>query len=156
MKYSVKVGKKTYTVEIEDINARPVVAHVDGERVEVMPENGSRPQARRDEGERKPIVETKPFNPNLSTAASPSPNPALSGNIISAPLPGTIVEIFVKPGDKVEAGQTVLVIEAMKMKNSIRSTWSGNIGEVLVSVGQTVAHKQALVKFAALGEASWM
>jgi biotin carboxyl carrier protein len=64
--------------------------------------------------------------------------------------------MFVKAGDKVEAGQVVLVIEAMKMKNSIRSTWSGTVGNVLVSVGQTVAHKQALVKFADLGEASWI
>ncbi|MEW6403949.1 MAG: acetyl-CoA carboxylase biotin carboxyl carrier protein subunit [Chloroflexota bacterium] len=156
MKYNVKIGEKTYTVEIEDIHARPVVAHVDGERVEVMPESGTMPQARKEAGARSSVIETKPFNPNFSTAAAPSPNPALSGNTIAAPLPGTVVEIFVKPGDKVEAGQTVLVIEAMKMKNSIRSTWSGKIGEVCVSVGQTVAHKQALVKFAALGEASWM
>jgi biotin carboxyl carrier protein len=41
----------------------------------------------------------------------------------------------------------VLIIEAMKMKNSIRSTRSGKIAEVLVTVGQTVAHKQALVRF---------
>ena len=50
----------------------------------------------------------------------------------------------------------MLIIEAMKMKNSIRSVFSGTISEVLVSAGQSVAHKQALVKFADLGEASWM
>ncbi len=156
MRYNVKIGEKTYSVEIEDINARPVIARVDGERVEVMPESGTKAELQREAGLKKTNAEMKPFNPNLSTAASPSPNPALSGNTISAPLPGTVVEIFVKPGDKVEAGQTVLVIEAMKMKNSIRSMWSGTMGEVLVSVGQTVAHKQPLVKFADLGEASWM
>lgn len=156
MKYNVKIGEKTYIVEIEDINARPVVARVDGERVEVMPENGARTEVRREAAGKKPAVEQKAFNPNPAPTTSPSPNPALSGNTLTAPLPGTVVEVFVKPGEKVEAGQILLVIEAMKMKNSIRSTWSGTIGEVLVSTGQTVAHKQALVKFADLGEASWI
>ena len=64
-----------------------------------------------------------------------------------APLPGTIIEIFVKAGDEVESGQVVLVIEAMKMKNSIRSTREGKVSAVLVSAGQTVTHKQALMEF---------
>jgi biotin carboxyl carrier protein len=67
---------------------------------------------------------------------------------MTAPLPGTVIEIFVKAGEQIEAGQVILVIEAMKMKNSIRSTRAGKIVEVLVSAGQTVAHKQILVKFA--------
>ena len=61
-----------------------------------------------------------------------------------------------KAGDKVEAGQVIVIIEAMKMKNSIRSVYSGTIGEVLVSAGQSVAHKQALIKFAEMGEAAWI
>jgi biotin carboxyl carrier protein len=50
----------------------------------------------------------------------------------------------------------VLVIEAMKMKNGIRSVRTGRIGELLVSAGQTVAHKQALLRFADAGEATWI
>jgi pyruvate carboxylase subunit B len=57
------------------------------------------------------------------------------------------MEIFVKAGEQIESGQVVLVIEAMKMKNSIRSTRAGNIAEVMVNAGETVAHKQALVRF---------
>jgi biotin carboxyl carrier protein len=67
-----------------------------------------------------------------------------------------VVEIFVKDGDKVEAGQVVLVIEAMKMKNSIRSLFGGTIENVLVSVGQSVAHKQPLIKFTDLSDTAWM
>ena len=66
---------------------------------------------------------------------------------MTAPLPGTVIEIFIKAGDQIEAGQVILIIEAMKMKNSIRSRRAGKIAEVLVSAGQTVAHKQALVRF---------
>ena len=64
-----------------------------------------------------------------------------------SPLPGTIIEIFVRPGDMVEAGTTLLIIEAMKMKNNIRSMHTGKVAQVLVSAGQMVAHKQVLVEF---------
>ena len=68
-------------------------------------------------------------------------------NTIFAPLPGNITEVFVKAGDEVQTGQVILIIEAMKMKNNIRSTRAGKLAAVLVSAGQSVAHKQALVEF---------
>ena len=151
MKYKITVNNKSYEVEIEDINKRPVVAFVDGDRFEVMPENADQAETKK-ESVRK--TESKTFNPNPAPAAVPSPNLALSGNTQTAPLPGTVIEVFVKAGDKVEAGQVILVIEAMKMKNSIRSVYSGTVGEVFVSTGQSVAHKQELIKFAEMGEAS--
>ena len=153
MKYKITVNNKSYEVEIEDINKRPVVAFVDGDRFEVMPENADQAETKK-EAVRK--TESKTFNPNPAPAAVPSPNLALSGNTQTAPLPGTVIEVFVKAGDKVEAGQVILVIEAMKMKNSIRSVYSGTVNDVLVTTGQSVAHKQALIKFADLGEASWI
>ena len=153
MKYKITVNNKTYEVKIEDINTRPVVAFVDGDRFEVMPENADQAETKK-EAVRK--TESKTFNPNPAPAAVPSPNLALSGNTQTAPLPGTVIEVFVKAGDKVEAGQVILVIEAMKMKNSIRSVFSGTVGEVFVNTGQSVAHKQALIKFAEMGEASWI
>ena len=153
MKYKITVSDKIYEVEIEDINKRPVVAFVDGDRFEVMPENADQAETKK-EAVRK--TESKTFNPNPATAAVPSPNLALSGNTQTAPLPGTVIEVFVKAGDKVEAGQVIVIIEAMKMKNSIRSVFSGTVGEVFVSTGQSVAHKQALIKFAEMGEASWI
>ena len=141
MKYKITVNNQSYEVEIENINARPIVAVVDGERFEVMPESGVQKEAA------GKSVEKKAFNPNQPSLGSKTPNQALSGNMQTAPLPGTVVEIFVKDGDKVEAGQVVLVIEAMKMKNSIRSTREGKVAAVLVSAGQTVTHKQSLLEF---------
>ena len=153
MKYKITVNNKSYEVEIEDINKRPVVAFVDGDRFEVMPENADQAETKK-EAVRK--TESKPIKPNPIPANATSPNLALSGNTQTAPLPGTVIEVFVKAGDKVEAGQVIVIIEAMKMKNSIRSVFSGTVGEVFVSTGQSVAHKQALIKFADLGEASWI
>ena len=149
MKYKITVNDQIYEVEIENINTRPIVAVVDGERFEVTPESGGLKET-------TPKAAKKSFNQNQPSAVASSPNPAASGNTQTAPLPGTVVDVFVKAGDKVEAGQVVLVIEAMKMKNSIRSLYSGTIGEMLVEKGQSVAHKQALIKFADLSETAWM
>ena len=141
MKYKLTVNDQTYEVEIENINARPVVVTVDGQRFEVMPEVANQPQVKTETVSK---VESKPVAMNPLPAA----NQPIGGNSsLNAPLPGTIVEVFVKAGDKVEAGQVVLIIEAMKMKNSIRSTVGGTVDKVLVSQGQSVAHKQALVEF---------
>lgn len=136
MKYTVSFEEKSYEVEIEDIHARPVIAWVDGQKFEIQPANGTRPEIPQ---------EVKPFN--IPEPPRPVVSPGANINELTAPLPGTIIEVFVKAGEEIEAGHVALVIEAMKMKNSIRSTRSGKIAEVLVNTGQTVAHKQVLVKF---------
>jgi len=136
MKYIVKVADKSYEVEIEDVHARPVIARVDGQKFEVSLEGGSKPIPKGESKEFKPVEVSKP--PTSTGAVT---------NELTAPLPGTVIEVFVKAGDHIETGQVTLVIEAMKMKNSIRSTRAGEVAEVLVSAGQTVAHKQALVRF---------
>jgi glutaconyl-CoA/methylmalonyl-CoA decarboxylase subunit gamma len=140
MKYNVKIGDKTYEVEIDDLNKRPIVARVDGQEFEVSPENGvavpvSEAAAPAPVGGKKPVVAAAPSSLNSA------------GNILVSPLPGTVIEVFVKAGEEVEAGQVILIIEAMKMKNSIRSVRDGIVAAVHVSAGQSVAHKQALVEF---------
>jgi len=147
MKYNVTIKNKSYVVEIEDINARPVIAHVEGQRFEVIPDIN-------------PVgteVKLEPITANTSKAKKDAKevisfdlrkqDPNQNGSEMTAPLPGTVIEVFVKTGDIIESGQVILIIEAMKMKNSIRSTRAGKIAEVLTSVHQTVAHKQVLVKF---------
>lgn len=136
MKYIVKAAGKSYEVEIEDIYARPVIARVDGQIFEVSPENEVKRAPQKELQEFKPAGESK--QPSSSSTSS---------NEMTAPLPGTVIEVFVKVGDQIETGQVILIIEAMKMKNSIRSTRAGKIAEVLTSAGQTVAHKQTLVRF---------
>ena len=136
MKYNVRISDKTYEVEIEDIHARPIIARVDGQKFEVIPENRNKPEVRQEASDSK------------STAAVSQPAIHIGNSTeLTAPLPGTVIEFFVKPGDEIEVGKVVVVIEAMKMKNSIRSTRAGKVAEILVIPGQTVAHKQALVRF---------
>lgn len=63
---------------------------------------------------------------------------------IAAPMPGKVIRVLVKQGDAVEAGQGLLVVEAMKMQNEIRSPKSGRVERLLVSEGQTVNAGEAL------------
>jgi biotin carboxyl carrier protein len=139
MKVNVKIDDQTYQVDIQDINKRPIVAVVDGETFEIQPETEL---ASASSTSASPI-ETKPAPVKL-TAAAPQTN---AGKGLLSPLPGTVTEIFVLPGAQVEAGQPVCVIEAMKMKNTIRADRTGIVANVLISPGQSVKHKQTLVEF---------
>jgi acetyl-CoA/propionyl-CoA carboxylase biotin carboxyl carrier protein len=64
---------------------------------------------------------------------------------IPAPMQGTIVKILVAEGDTVEAGQAVLVLEAMKMENHINADRAGTVREIRVSAGDTVGTGDILV-----------
>jgi pyruvate carboxylase subunit B len=65
---------------------------------------------------------------------------------VSAPLPGNVFEIFVKEGDKVEAGQALLVMEAMKMETELLANISGTIKAVYVSNGDRVTPGETLIE----------
>lgn len=66
---------------------------------------------------------------------------------VNAPMPGSIVSIHVKPGDQVLEGQEIYVIEAMKMKNVIKSTGEGKIKKICVKPGEAVKVNQLLLEF---------
>ena len=138
MKVSVKINGQTYDVEIQDINKRPIMAIVDGETFEVHPETELTASTTSASPTRAMPVPAKTADSNPQT---------ITGKELLAPLPGTVTEIFVLPGAQVETGQPVCVIEAMKMKNTIRADHSGIVANVLVSPGQSVKHKQVLVEF---------
>jgi biotin carboxyl carrier protein len=63
---------------------------------------------------------------------------------VMAPMPGKVVRVLVKAGEAVEAGKGLLVVEAMKMQNEVRSPKSGKVERILVSEGQTVSAGEVL------------
>ena len=74
-----------------------------------------------------------------------SVRPAGGDGRIKAPIPGLIARLNVEPGQTVEAGQTVVVLEAMKMENELRAVRSGVVKNVVVSAGQRVEQNAPLI-----------
>lgn len=84
--------------------------------------------------------------PVAAPAAAPAaPKAAVTGNKIVAPLPGRVISLKVAVGDSVAAGQEVVVLEAMKMENSITSDYAGTVQDILVAEGDNVATDAVLV-----------
>ncbi len=89
--------------------------------------------------------------PAPATAPAPAPaapKAAAGAKVVEAPLPGTITKVLVKPGQALKAGETVCMMEAMKMENSITVEFAGTVKSVLVEVGAQVQSGQALVELA--------
>jgi biotin carboxyl carrier protein len=143
MKIQVKIDEQVFEVEIEDVHARPVIAVVDGEHFEVWPEEIA-PEV----GRTTPVARSSAPVVTKTTSPVSSSNTG-SALTVTAPLPGVIISIDVKAGDVVKRGQSLLTLEAMKMKNAIRSTREGTIAEVHVAIGDQVNHGQLLVSFKA-------
>lgn len=129
MKLNVRVDGHRFDVVIEDVNSTPVIAIVDGQRIEVWPETVA------------PVVPAS--GPDYRPEAEIAPGE----NAVYAPIPGVIIAVSVSPGDPVAYGQELCVLEAMKMKQAIRSAREGTIGQVCVVEGQHVGHRELLVTY---------
>ena len=139
MKMRVKIENEEFEVEVEDLNSRPVIARVGDETFEVWPEEAAAVA---------PVVTSRPAPVVAAPVAAAAPAQTGGAKTVTAPLPGTIIVVQVKAGDKVTPGKELLVLEAMKMKNAIRATRAGTIAAVHVTPGQTVSHNQPLLDYA--------
>lgn len=93
-----------------------------------------------------PAVTPQTTAPTPQAAQTATPTaPQGKGEVVTAPLPGVILDIKVKVGDAVKAGQTVAVLEAMKMENEIESTASGTVTAVNAGKGDSVLEGAAII-----------
>ncbi len=84
--------------------------------------------------------------PAQAPAPAAAPRAAIKGNVVTAPMPGRIFRMVAKEGDTVAAGQEVLVLEAMKMENSIMTPYAGTVGQILVNEGDFVQADSPLME----------
>ena len=120
MKYKVTLNNRVYEVEVEM-------------------------------GQAMLIDEYDAVAPAAPAPAAPAAVPAAalaSGEVVKAPMPGNILKINVAPGQKVEEGDVLIVLEAMKMENEIVATKSGTVAQVAVSKGAVVETGAPLVVIA--------
>ena len=103
------------------------------------------------EVELEELTGSAPVSAPAAPAAAPAPAASAApaaGEQICAPMPGNILKINVAPGQKVEEGDVLIVLEAMKMENEIVATKSGTVAQVAVSKGAVVETGAPLVVIA--------
>jgi biotin carboxyl carrier protein len=146
MKKNIKVivNGKPYEVEVENYGAANMAVTVNGQAYEVAVEA--------DESIAPVVAAVQPTASapvRATPARSAAPVTGASGNTLVAPMPGVVLDIMVKPGDKVAYGQQLCALEAMKMKNAIRAPREVTIASVEVYEGQQVNYSEVLFKFSA-------
>ena len=136
--YKYIINGNEYNVAIGEIVGNETVVTVNGEEYKVAWEPESEP-------EKKVVVRpaaVQTSEPGETGETSVNVN---TDNSITAPLPGVITSINVNVGDEVKAGDTLLVLEAMKMANNIEAEKDGKVTAICVKPGQSVMEDDALV-----------
>lgn len=137
--YKYTINGNKYEVAINSINDNIANVVVNGEEYEVQMEKEPEPV-------KKKVVVRPVAQPEAETASAPtSTNKVDLNNAVKSPLPGVITEIKVKVGNEVKAGDTVVVLEAMKMANNLDAEKSGKVTAVLVKEGESVMEDTPLV-----------
>lgn len=164
-KYEYKVKGVDYVVEIQDIEGNIANVTVNGIPFEVemkQPVKAGKQKVKLTDGQNNISANSAASAGSASgsnsagSSSAASPDSASSskqatpaaGKPVVAPLPGTINEIKVKVGDKVNAGDTVVVLEAMKMQNNIDAETSGTIASINVNKGDAVMEGDTLMTIA--------
>ena len=143
-KFRITVNGETFEVEVEEtgVEGQPVVRNT-------APVATPAPAAPRAAASAPAAPRAAASAPAAPRAAAPAARPAASGpagaGSATAPMPGTILDVKVSVGDQVKAGQTVVILEAMKMENEIGAPVDGTVKEVRVQKGATVNPGDVLV-----------
>lgn len=143
--YKFKINGNDYNVAINSTNGNLADVTVNGVSYQVEMEN-SMPAA----APVQAAPQTSAPAPQPAAAAAPAPaaKPAGEGKAVTSPLPGVIIEVSVKEGDTVAAGQKVAVLEAMKMENEIQAEKAGVVTKIHVSKGDSVLEGASIVTIA--------
>ena len=135
--YKYTINGNKYEVVISDITDNIATLTVNGEQYTVEMEK----QAELEKP--KPVV--RKAADEAEEGGSAAASGSATGTAIKAPLPGVITDICVTEGQEVAAGDTIVVLEAMKMANNLQAEKAGKVTAIVVKVGQSVMEDEALV-----------
>lgn len=138
--YKYTINGNKYDVEIVDIVENIATVTVNGENYSVEMEKEPEPE------KKKVVIKSgAQAQPEATASEGASAAKVNTNNALKAPLPGVIREINVAVGDEVAVGDTVVVLEAMKMANNLEAEKAGKVTAVLVQVGESVMEDTPLV-----------
>ena len=137
--FSFKINGAEYKCAVEEIEAGLTEVTVNGKKYTVETE--------------KPVAPAPKAAPAAAPKAAPAPAPkaaapAAAGAQVKSPLPGSVVKVCVSEGQDVKKGDTLLILESMKMENPILAEQDGKVAQVAVAAGQTVMQDDLLVVLA--------
>jgi len=139
--YKFKIGGKEYNVTVNPKEGKFFDVTVNGATYEVEAENA--PAAAPAPAPAAAPVQAAP------AAAAPAPKPAAgAGEVVNSPLPGVIIEVSVREGQAVKAGQKIAILEAMKMENEIPAPKDGTITVIHVHKGDSLQEGDPVVTIA--------
>lgn len=138
-KYKLNINQKEYLTRIVDYKANKVIVKVNGHDYEVNITPEERAVTR--------IVRAKKETPDLNVISNtPSKSTRSAPGTVVSPIPGLVLSINVSVGDKVSIGDTVIVLEAMKMESEIASTANGTVKKILVKEQQSIQESDPIIE----------
>ena len=137
--YKYIINGNNYEVAVGEITDNTVTVTVNGEDYKVEMEREPEPE------KKKPVLGKPAASPSEDGGDSAGKAPVNTAGAIKAPLPGVITDIKVAVGDEVQVGDTVVVLEAMKMANALQAEKAGRVTAVCVKIGESVMEDDALV-----------
>ncbi|HHY38843.1 MAG TPA: acetyl-CoA carboxylase biotin carboxyl carrier protein subunit [Clostridia bacterium] len=151
-KFKVTVDGRAYEVVVEEESMKEMVKkEAPSPVVQVEPRALTAEQRSVCTRPAAPVSTTPTPQAAPTPPATPAPRSAgatlstgANGRKLTAPMPGVILDVKVKSGDRVEVGTVMFLLEAMKMENEIPAPWAGTVREVLVSKGSSVETGQVL------------
>lgn len=139
--FKFKIDGTEYAAQVEEQDENKVQVTVNGKAYSVDVEGMAAPKA--------PVA-----RPTVGQVASAAPAAGSASAKLSAPLPGNITKILVKEGDKVKKGDTIIIMEAMKMENNITAEADCTIQAIKCQVGQTVNQGDVLAELSGIANAA--
>ena len=140
-KFSFTIRGNKYDVELHNIEDNIAEVEVNGSKYEVEIHKEIKSSKTPKLVRARAVPSTDSTTPQSSM---PAPKP--TGGGVRAPLPGTILEVKVKVGDEVKVGDTLLIMEAMKIENNIKADKAGKISSLKINVGDSVLEGDLLVE----------
>ncbi len=156
--YVMAVGDREYRAGIKELNAEYALVQIDDQEYKVVLKHlgsgqsvftglarGTAPQV----AVMTPSAVPAKGAPDVPPVMAPPPQAGTTqegSSTIPAPLPGLILEVMVREGDTVKAGQSLLVMEAMKMENQIQAPFDGTVKKVFVQKGANISEGDKLIE----------
>lgn len=140
--FKFTINGNEYEVDVQNIEENIATVEVNGTTYEVTLDKEMKQRKTPKIVQAKPIPTT---DVTPATAKTANPNAPKGGGTIKSPLPGTILDIYVKVGDVVKLGQHLIMLEAMKMENNIDADKEGKISEIKVHRGDNVMEGDVLI-----------